>query len=83
MGKKRKIISHPQLWKKHANHPAVKVRQAEEPVKEAAAPQPKPQPKKVEVKPAPKPVPKVAAKPAFKAAAKKETVKPVALKKGC
>ena len=42
MGKKRKLITHPSFWKKYANHQAVKARQAEEPVKEAAAPQPKP-----------------------------------------
>ena len=81
MGKKRKIISHPQFWKKHANHPAVKARQVEESVKEsvkeAAAPQPKSKPKKVEVEYASKPVAKkVATKPTPKPVAKKAAVKP-------
>lgn len=60
MGKKRKIISHPQFWNKFADHPAVKARQAaEEPVKVEPKPEPKVEAKKVEVK---KVEPKVEAK---------------------
>ena len=74
MGKKRKIISHPQFWNKFADHPVVRARRAAEPsAKEEVTPQPKPEPKKVEVKPSPKPV--VAAPPP-KPAVKKEAPKP-------
>ena len=78
MGKKRKLISHPQFWKKHANHPAVKARQAEEQlVKEEVVTQPKPEP--VVKKEVAKPVVKPAAKPAVKSVAqpsvKKEVLK--------
>ena len=61
MGKKRKLITHPSFWKKYANHPAVKARQAEEPVKEEVAPQSKPEPKKAEAKLPPKTTPKTTA----------------------
>jgi hypothetical protein len=79
MGKKRKIISHPQFWKKYANHPAVKARQTEEqPVEEKVVSQPKPEPKKADVKPAPKPaVVKPIPKPAPKLAVKKPAPKKV------
>ena len=78
MGKKRKIISQRNLWKKHSNHPAIKARQSKENLAdETVAAQPKP--KKVEVKPAfSKPAPKVAAKPAPKPALKKAAVKSAA-----
>ena len=81
MGKKRKIISQRNLWKKYANHPAVKARQSKSDLaEETVAAQPKPEPKKaevkdgvkkVEVKPDPKPaVKKVAVKSSAKAATK-------------
>ena len=55
MGKKRKIISHPQFWNKFADHPAVKARQVtEEPVKIEPKPEPKVEVKKVKPKPEPK-----------------------------
>ena len=72
MGKKRKIISQANLWKKHANHPVIKARQSKNNLaEETVAEQPKPEPKKVEAKPAPKPVvvkpnPKVETKPTKK-----------------
>ena len=55
MGKKRKIISHPQFWKKHANHPAVKTRQQEQtkPKEETNVQLPKPVVKKEEPKSTP------------------------------
>ena len=73
MGKKRKMISHPQLWKKFANHPAVKARQ---PQREAGDEQtaPRAPPPKAEV---PKPVVrKEAPKPAPEPAVKKEAPQP-------
>ena len=63
MGKKRKLISHPQFWNKFADHPAVKARQAtEEPVKVEPNPEPKVEVKKVKPNPEPKPEPKVEVK---------------------
>ena len=86
MGKKRKMISHPQLWKKFANHPAIKARQPQrEAVEEQKAPPPPapkpevPQPdvKKEAPQPAPKPVVrKEAPKPAPEPAVKKEAPQP-------
>ena len=77
MGKKRKLISHPQFWNKFADHPAVKARQtAEEPVKVEPGPEPKVEAKKVEVKKVePKPEPKpVIAKPTLKSTVEKKVV---------
>ena len=72
MGKKRKIISHPQFWNKFADHPAVKARQVtEEPVKIEPKPEPKVEVKKVEPKPEPKPV---IAKPTLKSTVEKKVV---------
>jgi len=68
MGKKRKIISHPQFWNKFADHPAVKARQVtEEPVKIEPKPEPKVEVKKVEPKP-------VIAKPTLKSTVEKKVV---------
>ena len=85
MGKKRKLISHPQFWNKFADHPAVKARQVtEEPVKIEPKPEPKVEVKKVEPKPEPKPEPKVevkkvepkpvVAKPTLKSTVEKKVV---------
>ena len=68
MGKKRKIISHPQFWNKFADHPAVKARQVtEEPVKIEPKPEPKVEVKKVEPKP-------VVTKPTLKSTVEKKVV---------
>ena len=68
MGKKRKIISHPQFWNKFADHPAVKARQVtEEPVKIEPNPEPKVEVKKVEPKP-------VITKPTLKSTVEKKVV---------
>ena len=72
MGKKRKIISHPQFWNKFADHPAVKARQVtEEPVKIEPKPEPKVEVKKVEQKPEPK---LVITKPAPQSTVQKKVV---------
>ena len=72
MGKKRKIISHPQFWNKFADHPAVKARQVtEEPVKIEPNPEPKVEVKKVKPNPEPKPV---IAKPTLKSTVEKKVV---------
>jgi len=84
MGKKRKIISKANLWKKHSNHPAIKARQSKNNLaEETVAAQPKPEPKKaevedtvkkIEVKPVPKPaVEKASVKSAAKPAVKKKS----------
>ena len=76
MGKKRKLISHPQFWNKFADHPAVKSRQVtEEPVKIEPKPEPKVEVKKVEPKPEPKvEVKKVEPKPVVTKPTLKSTV---------
>ena len=85
MGKKRKLISHPQFWNKFANHPTVKSRQVtEEPVKVEPNPEPKVEVKKVKPNPEPKvevkkvepnPEPKpVIAKPTLKSTVEKKVV---------
>jgi len=76
MGKKRKLISHPQFWNKFSYHPAVKARQVtEEPVKIEPKPEPKVEVKKVEPKPEPKvEVKKVEPKPVVTKPTLKSTV---------
>jgi len=83
MGKKRKIISHPQFWNKFADHPAVKARQVtEEPVKIEPKPEPKVEVKKVKPKPEPKvEVKKVEPKPEPKPVIAKPTLKSTVEKK--